>query len=330
MNSRERFRQTMSFGYADRVPLLLEGIREDVVETWRQEGMPPDASLPELFTIDPHFEILLDLEPQPRFPKWHAEGIDLQAFEQCLDADDPRRLPPDWANIVSKRSTQEEPLMLRVHRGLYQTLGVTGWGNFAEINFLLKDNPVLVRTVLEIQADFAARLVGRILSEVTIDAAIFSEPISDNNGPLISPKMFEVFALPSYKPLLDVLQQYGVETIIFRSYANAKILLPLVLSWGFNCLWACEENFGEMDYRLLRREFGRELRLIGGIDVDALRQGREIIRREVMEKVPPLLVEGGFIPLADGRIRANVPYENYVFYRSLLEKTVQGGRLILS
>ena len=325
MNSRERFRRTMSFGYADRVPLFLEGIREDVVDTWQQEGMPRGTSFSELFTSDLRVEIVLDLEPQPRFPKWRAQGIDLQALERCLNPDDPRRLPPDWPNLVIKRSTLEDTMMLRVHRGLYQTLGVTGWGNFAEINFLLKDDPTLVLSFLEIQAGFAARLVQRILSEVTVDAAIFSEPISDNNGPLISPKMFEVFASRSYEPLLAVLQQYGVETIIFRSYANAKILLPLVLEWGFNCLWACEENFGEMDYRLLRREYGRELRLIGGIDVDILRQGKEMIRREVMDKVPPLLTDGGFIPLADGRIRANVPYENYAFYRSLLEKIVQGG-----
>lgn len=322
MNSRERFRQTMSFGYADRVPLFLEGIREDVIDSWQQEGMPRGASLSELFTSDTRVEIELDLEPHPGFPKWRAQGIDLQALERCLNPDDPRRLPPDWLNIVNKRSTLQDTVMLRVHRGLYQTLGVTGWGNFAEINFLLKDDPARVLSFLEIQAGFAARLVQRILSEVTVDAAIFSEPISDNNGPLISPKMFELFALPSYQPLLYILQQNGVETIIFRSYANAKMLLPLVLEWGFNCLWACEENFGEMDYRRLRGEYGRELRLIGGVDVDILRQGKEKIRREVMKKVPPLLAEGGFIPLADGRIRANVPYANYVFYRSLLKETV--------
>jgi hypothetical protein len=74
-----------------------------------------------------------------------------------------------------------------------------------------------------------------------------------------------------------------------------------------------------MDYRSLRREFGRELRLIGGIDLDALRFGKQQIYREVREKVPPLLQQGGYVPLADGRVRADVPYENYLYYRQLLE-----------
>ncbi len=84
-------------------------------------------------------------------------------------------------------------------------------------------------------------------------------------------------------------------------------------------MWASEVNCEAMDYRSLRREYGRDLQLIGGLDLDALRQGKEAIRREIMEKVPPLLAEGGYIPVADGRIREDVTFENYSYYRRLLE-----------
>jgi uroporphyrinogen decarboxylase len=82
-------------------------------------------------------------------------------------------------------------------------------------------------------------------------------------------------------------------------------------------------NIEAMDYRDLRQEFGRELRMIGGIDLDALRRDREAIRREVEEKVPPLVADGGYVPLADGRIRADVPFDNYAYYRQLLQKVAQ-------
>jgi hypothetical protein len=64
-----------------------------------------------------------------------------------------------------------------------------------------------------------------------------------------------------------------------------------------------------MDYRGLHREFGCDLRLIGGIDLDAMRHGKESIRREIVEKVPPLLAEGGYVPLAQG---ADAPFEPHV------------------
>ena len=132
--------------------------------------------------------------------------------------------------------------------------------------------------------------------------------------------MYEDFALKSYEPLLNVLKRHQIETIIFRSYGNPRVLFPSLLKWGFNCVWACESNMADMDYRSLRREFGRKMRLIGGIDLDILRQDKEAIRREVEEKIPPLLSDGGYIPLADGRIRQDVPYENYVFYRELFKE----------
>jgi hypothetical protein len=78
-----------------------------------------------------------------------------------------------------------------------------------------------------------------------------------------------------------------------------------------------------MDYRELRHEFGRDLRLIGGIDLDVLRRDKDAILREVQEKVPPLLAEGGYVPLADGRVREDVPFENYVYYRRLLEQITE-------
>jgi uroporphyrinogen decarboxylase len=213
--------------------------------------------------------------------------------------------------------------MLRVHRGFFLSMGVRDWRRFAELMDLLVDDPDFVRESMAIQGEFAAGLAERVLKEVTVDAVLFSEPIGGNYGPLISPRMYEDMVLRSYEPLLHVLTEYGVETIIFVTYANARVLVPSILKWGFNCLWACEVNLEAMDYGRLRRDFGRDLRLIGGIDLDALRRDKEAIRREVEEKVPPLVADGGYVPLADGRVRSDVPYENYLYYRQLLERVTQ-------
>jgi hypothetical protein len=79
-----------------------------------------------------------------------------------------------------------------------------------------------------------------------------------------------------------------------------------------------------MDYHQIRREYGRDLRLIGGVDVDTLLRDKATLRRQVRDFLPPLLADGGFIPLADGRVRGNVPYENYVAYRQLLMDLASG------
>jgi hypothetical protein len=156
-----------------------------------------------------------------------------------------------------------------------------------------------------------------------VDAVLFSEPIGGNSGPLISPKMYEEYVLKSYQPIIEITRKHGIETIILRTYSNIRVLIPGILKSGINCLWACETNSRDMDYADLRKNFGRELRLIGGIDLDSLRYDKHVIRREMENKVLPLIGSGGYIPIADGRVRKNIPYENYAYYRRLLEKIIE-------
>lgn len=323
MNSRERFRETMRYGRPDRVPYFEEGIRDEVLKAWQKQGLPRDANLSQMFPSDQRDEILVDLEPLPKLKRWPTSRPELEALRRSLDPDDHRRLPSQWPKRVRAWQTRDHVLMLRVHRGFFLSMGVHDWGRFTEVVRLLIDDPAFVREAMAIQAELAAGLAERVLGEVEIDGAVFTEPIGGNDGPLISPRMYEEFVLTSYKPVFDVLSRHGVETIVFRTFANSRILIPSILKWGFTCLWACEVNIEAMDYRELRREFGRDLRLIGGIDLDALRRDKEAIRREIEEKVPPLVADGGYVPLADGRIREDVRFDNYVYYRRLLEKVTQ-------
>ena len=323
MTSRERFLRTMRFDKPDRAPYFEEGIRRNVIRAWRRQSLPKNADISEMFPSDRREEIEVDLEPRPKLKKWPASRNELNVLRKSLDPDDSRRLPRKWSRRVRDWQTRDHMLMLRVHRGFFLSMGVYSWDRFSEVIRLLIKDPEFVHEALAIQGEFAARMAERVLREVDIDAAVFSEPIGGNDRPLLSPQMYEEFVLASYRPLLDVLSRNKVETIILRTFANTRILIPSILKWGFNCLWACEVNIEAMDYRDLRREFGSKLRLIGGIDLDALRRDKEAIRREVEEKVPPLLAGGGYVPLADGRVRADVPFENYVYYRQLLEKVTR-------
>jgi uroporphyrinogen decarboxylase len=313
----------MRYGRPDRVPYFEEGIRPEVLKAWQRQGLPTDANLSQMFPSDQREEILVDLEPLPKLKKWPTSRPELEALQRSLDPYDSRRLPSKWPKRISAWQTRDHVLMLRVHRGFFLSMGVNDWRRFTEVLHLVIDDPQFVREAMAIQGEFAATLAERVLREVDVDAAVFTEPIGGNDRPLISPQMYEEFVLTSYEPVFDVLRRYGVETIVFRTFANSRILIPGILKWGFTCLWACEVNIEAMDYRDLRREFGRDLRLIGGIDLDALRGDKEAVRREVEEKVPPLVADGGYVPLADGRVREDVPFENYVYYRRLLEKLTQ-------
>jgi uroporphyrinogen-III decarboxylase len=323
MNSRERFLATMQYGKPDHVPYFEEGIRPGVLRAWRKQGMPAGVDLAHMFSTDVREEIELDMEPHPRPRRWPTNSKELEAFARRLDPEDRSRLPSNWKKRVEGWKQREHVLMMCVHRGFFLTMGVMGWRRFYKLMELLHDDPGFVREMMRLQATFVTSLTELALQEVEVDAAVFSEPIGGNNGPLIGPRMFEEMVLATYRPVVESLYRHNVRIIILRTYANARLLVPVLLEHGFDCLWACEVNTDSMDYRSLRKEFGKRLRLIGGVDLDVLRAGKEAIRQEVEEKVPPLVEEGGYIPLADGRVRADIPFENYLYYRQLLEKVTR-------
>ncbi len=320
MNSRERFQKTMQYDKPDRVPYFEEGIRKEVMRAWKKQGLSSQAEFARRFSCDKREEIQLELDPIPALKKWPSSQQELHVLRQSLNPNESSRWPADWDQRIRGWGDRDHVLMLRVHRGFFLSMGVHHWNRFADVARLAIKDPEFVREAMSIQGEFAAQMVERVLREVQIDAAVFTEPIGGNDRPLISPKMYEDFVLISYEPLLSLLKEHGVTAIIFRTFANSRLLIPSILKWGFNCLWACEVNIDAMDYRCLRREFGRDLRLIGGIDLDVLRRDQESIRREIEEKVPPLLADGGYIPLADGRVREDVPFENYACYRRILEQ----------
>ena len=323
MNSRERFLETMHYGKPDRVPYFEEGLREGVLDVWRMQGLPRDKDFSQIFSFDKREEIEPDLDPRPDFKRWPTSRSDLELFRRRLDPADPKRLPADWTARAQAWKTRDHILTLWIQRGFFLSMGVRNWQRFTEVMLLLKMDPRFIHEAMAVRGEFSARLAEKVLTAVDIDAAVFVEPIGGNDRPLISPKMYEEFVLTHYEPILEVMHRHGVEIIILLTFANSRPLIPSVLKWGFNCLWSSESNMEAMDYRDLRREFGRNLRLIGGIDLDALRRGKDAINREVQEKVPPLLEQGGYIPLADGRVREDVSFENYSYYRYLLEKVTQ-------
>ena len=322
MNSRQRFIATVDYKSPDRPPLFEDGIRDEVVHEWRNQGLGKKDKLERLFTFDQREEIEPNLEPIPAPSHWPKNLDGLKKLSLKLNPYDPKRLPDEWEKKVNEWKGRDYPLILRIHRGFFLTMGVHGWHRFTDAIQLLVDDPGLVEKWMNLIADFSCQIMDRILQEIEVDAILFSEPIGGNHGPLISPNMYSSIILKSYQPILSVVHKYKIKTIIYRTYANTRVLLPAVVKAGFNCLWACESNPRAMDYSEIRREFGKDLRLIGGIDSDALRHDQLQISRAVYELVPRLLAEGGFIPLADGRVREDVPFANYVYYRKLLETVV--------
>ena len=320
MTSRERFLGILHGERVDRPPLFDEGMRDEVLERWHREGLPPDCDISSLVQFDRRERLPVDLDPRPALDRPIMTANDLDALRARLDPEDPGRLPSDWGARVLEWRERDFVLELFLHRGFFLSMGVHGWDELETTLALVCDDPELVHSAMEIVAEFTLRLANRILNDIHVDFVSFSEPIGGNDRPMLSPRSYRDLVLSTVQPIVAELRNRGIERVVFLTYANTRVLFADAFASGFNGLWAMEVNPQAVDYREIRREFGNDLLLIGGIDLDVLRLDRSAIQREIEERSAPLLSEGHYIPLADGRVRPDIPLENYLYYRELLER----------
>jgi uroporphyrinogen decarboxylase len=169
--------------------------------------------------------------------------------------------------------------------------------------------------------DFCARMLEMALQDVQPEFIYLSEPISDNNGPLISPAMYEEFTVPAIDAIIAAAKAHECRSILVSTYGNTARLFPAMIQAGVTMLWISEApETPELEYRFLRHKFGPSLGLIGGIPLSVVRSAASAeTEQRLQEIVVPLLQSGRYVPLAGGRVRKDVCWESYRRYRELLQ-----------
>jgi len=322
MTERERFHRLIRGEAVDRPPLLEEGVREAVIESWHQQGLPRDKTHLEVFGLTPHENI----GPNLRYKSGYFGRImDLSArnYRKAFDISR-RRFPADWRKMAKRLERRDHIVCIWASRGFFQALGVGDWPTFEQALLGTIERREHVRGLLEIYGDFCARMLEMTLEEVDPEFIYLSEPISNNDGTLISPAAFAEFMIPVYEKIIAVARNRGCHNILVSTYGNTTRLFPAMIGVGVTMLWISEAaDVPELYYGNLRRELGPELGLIGGIPLSILRtQSTDDIRDRLCEIVTPLLRSGRYIPLAGGRIREEIPWAVYKRYREALAEII--------
>ena len=73
------------------------------------------------------------------------------------------------------------------------------------------------------------------------------------------------------------------------------------------------------DVHDILKEYGKDLRIMGGVDKMALGKGKKAIKA-YLETLIPLVERGGYIPFCDHRCPPNVKPADYLYYLDLKEK----------
>jgi len=189
------------------------------------------------------------------------------------------------------------------------------WFGLMRVSEIMYDDPGLFEEIVETCADIAITLIERICGEhgVRPDAASIWEDMCYSAGPLISPRTFKQVLVPHYRRIVDTLHRYDVDVVFVDCDGKIDKLVPLWLEAGVNCMFPLEIGTWGADPLEYRKEYGRDLLIMGGFDKRILARRKLDITAEV-ERLAPLVEEGGFIPFCDHRVPPDVPLSNYIHY----------------
>ena len=123
---------------------------------------------------------------------------------------------------------------------------------------------------------------------------------------------------------MEHLRGYGIDVFSVDCDGNIDELIPIWLEAGINGMLPCEVAAG-MDVVKMRKKYGRDIWIVGGIDKRALAQGRRAIDDEIYAKVPFMLENGGYIPSIDHEVPHDISLSNYRYYLEQLKKCVMKG-----
>ena len=207
------------------------------------------------------------------------------------------------------------------------------WGGFfgslrnmlglENLSLAFYDQPKLVERMMEERADRIIEVTDEVLKHTEVDVFWYWEDMAYKHGSLIDPELYRRFSLKHYSRVNDWLRGRGIRYIGLDSDGDITELVPLWIESGINMLWPIERQSG-MDALELRRTYGRDLIIMGGIDKRALVPGGDVMRREV-DRVMPLVDGGGYMPELDHSVPPDVSWPNFCEYVTYLKHRLGRG-----
>ena len=243
--------------------------------------------------------------------------------------------PEDWRKVKAERFNVDSPSRKMDVEALKKQhppdrdypLGIDCGSMIGQIRNLLTveglayacyDHPMMVEDMVETACVLVENVLDQVLGEIDFDFASGWEDICFKSGPLVSVDFYRRVVMPRYRRIGDRLDAVGIDLWYTDCDGDVRPILPILLEGGINCLFPYEVNSCAHPAELLG-EYGKDLRIMGGVDKMVLARTREDIKA-YLETLVPLVERGGYIPFCDHRCPPNVPQDNYLYYLDLKEE----------
>jgi uroporphyrinogen decarboxylase len=193
----------------------------------------------------------------------------------------------------------------------------TGWGLRGLDTFLMDMaiNPDMAQFIMERWADFWIELGRKVLEagDGRIDIAWTWDDIGTQNGPMISPRMWEQQIKPHHVRMNKALKEHDV-TLMYHSCGSIMPFIDGLIDMGVEILNPLQPRAKGMDLPYVKATYGDQLAFHGAMDIQkTLPHGTtEDVAAEVRDRIQVLGAGGGYILAPAHMMQGDTPVENIV------------------
>ena len=335
----ERFKAALAHREPDHIPIH-DSPWGATIDRWHHEGLSTAIPVAEHFG----YELCgFGVDLSPRFPIRIVERNDEYVVETTADGGLRRnhrdrsttpeviecgiRTREDWERIKPRLEasvtrvnwvTLHNELEKERADGKFITFNAAvGYDRFQslvrseELLMAIAEDPDWVREMFLTHAELTIEMAKLVFAQgYRFDGAFLFCDLGYRNASLFSPRSYRQVQFESDRLLYDFFHGHDMP-VILHSCGRVTGLIPQLIEAGLDCLQPLEVKAG-MDLVDLKREFGRDLAFMGGIDVRAMSDpDPATIEDEIARKFEVAMRGGGYIYHSDHSVPNNVSLAQY-------------------
>lgn len=339
MNARERVLTTIQHKEPDRVPLFFNTIdakfvraigNGNMIETWKKLGVDLFVMLRKTWCEG--IPSGLGYAPNPPPPEeslggsgsagWNGTdefgrrwqhgryvGGAVAAQEDLLKYSPELRLHERYDKSLIelwKKDYPDHPYAFFSHTG---PLGLTiECFGFIEFCYALFDKRSLIQESVERKTEWFIE-TAKYAVELGVDIVFLGDDLGFKDHGYVSPSDFRELALPYYRRIVDSIPV----PVFWHSEGYIRDYIPMAVEAGIKGIHGIEPAAG-MDMREIKKEFGRDLVLLGNMDGNQIlcQSDLSLVRKEVDRCLSEGMEGGGFILSIAGSAHEGVKLEALV------------------
>ena len=227
--------------------------------------------------------------------QYSSARVDMQALTEAL------------------KIAKEEDLPVGVYCG--SMIGrIREWCGVVGLSYIIADDEGLLDEMIDTYANLCYGVIEQVLAMgVLFDFGHFWEDMAFKSGPLINPALFDRKLSPHYARIVKLLNDHGINIVSLDCDGKIDKLLPIWLHAGVNTMCPIEVGTWGANIAPWRKQYGPEIRGVGGMDKRVFARDRAAIETEV-QRLKPLIELGGYVPCPDHRIAPDSKWENVQYY----------------